>query len=170
MTIAVRPAQDGDADRVAALLNAINSLDGAAPPMPMTPGIVRRDLLGPAPRAILLLGTLDDPEGERVIGFATAAPIYDASRCAGILMLLDLYVEPHARRRGVARALMAALAAEALRRDAPAIWWGVDVGDDDAMRFYAAIGAAVEEHFTGLILERPALHALADRPREGDGP
>lgn len=157
MTIAVRPARDEDADRVAALVNAINSLDGAVPPIPMTPEVVRRDLLGPSPRALLLLGTLDDA----VIGFATAGAIYDAARCADILMLLDLYVEPAARRRGVARALMAALAAEARTRGVPAIWWGVDDGDDEAMRFYAAIGAAVEEHFTGLILERAALDELA---------
>ena len=163
MTVAVRPAHDADADRVAALLNAINALDGLIPTVPMTAAVVRRDLLGPAPRALLRLGTLGGPGGERVVGFATAATIYDATRCAEILMLLDLYVEPATPRRGVARALMAALAAEARARGAPAIWWGVDAGDEEALAFYGALGAVVEERFSGLILEERALDALAAR-------
>ncbi|WP_376089583.1 GNAT family N-acetyltransferase [Roseomonas sp. CCTCC AB2023176] len=159
---ATRPARDEDAPRVAALVNAINSLDGATPPIPMTAEIIRRDLLGPSPQAILRLGTLDDA----VVGFATATPLYDATRCAPILMVLDLYVEAQARRRGIARALLAALAAEARARGAAALWWGVDEGDDEAESFYRAVGAVAEERFTGMLLEGRALDALAD----GAGP
>jgi GNAT superfamily N-acetyltransferase len=153
----VRVATDADAPAVAALLNALNSEDGLPPERPMTDAVVRRDLLGPTPRTWLRVAQLEG----RVVGFATAAPVYDAVRHADALMLLDLYVTPEARRRGAARALMAALAAEALAQGAGCLWWGVDAGDDDATRFYRAIGARSEGMFSGEILEGAALARLA---------
>jgi ribosomal protein S18 acetylase RimI-like enzyme len=151
-----RPATPADAAALAALINALNSLDGP-PPMPMTPEVAMRDLLGPGARAWLRLAELDG----QVIGFATATAIYEARRQSDIMMLLDLYVAPEARRRGAARALMAALAAEAQARGASALWWGVDEGDDEAILFYRAIGAESEGRFSGEILEGDALARLA---------
>ena len=155
--IPVRPARAEEADAVAALINAINSLDGGAPAVPVAAAIVARDLLGPAPRAILLVTEADGA----LAGFITSGLIYDAGRAADAMMLLDLYVAPAARRRGHGRALVAGLAAEARRRGAACPWWGVDDGDDGALAFYRAIGAAVAEHFTGMILAGPALGRLA---------
>jgi ribosomal protein S18 acetylase RimI-like enzyme len=153
----IRVAGAGDADVVAALINAINSLDHGAPELPMTPDVVRRDLLGLQPKALLRLAELDGA----VVGFATAGFVYDAERSADALMLLDLYVVPEARRRGAARALMANLAAEAKRRGAGCLWWGVDEGDDEATLFYRAIGARSEGRFSGELLEGAALDRLA---------
>jgi ribosomal protein S18 acetylase RimI-like enzyme len=157
MSVRVRAPSDADAPAVAALINALNSLDGP-PARPMTAAVVRRDLLGPAPRAWLRVAEL----AGAVVGFATATPIYDAKVHGDVMMLLDLYVAPEARRQGAARALMAALAAEARARGAEAIWWGVDEGDDEATLFYRAIGAESEGRFSGEILEGPALVRLAD--------
>jgi ribosomal protein S18 acetylase RimI-like enzyme len=152
----IRPARPADAAAVAALINAINSLDGPVE-LPMTPAVVRRDLLGDRPKALLRVAEA----GGRITGFATAGLIYDAERAAFAMMLLDLYVEPAFRRRGHARALMAALAAEALREGAGCLWWGVDEGDDEAMLFYRSIGARSEGMFSGEIIEGTALAALA---------
>lgn len=157
MTAVVRQAQPEEAGAVAALINAINSLDGNAPVVPMTAAIVRRDLLGPAPRAILLVAEHDG----MLAGFATGTQIYDATRAADAMMLLDLFVAPPARRRGIGRALMAALAAEAKRRGALCLWWGVDEGDDEAMLFYRAIGARSEGRFSSEILVGPDFEHLA---------
>ncbi len=170
---AIGPAREDEAGQVAELINAINSIGPSTKPVAMTAEIVRRDLLGERPRARLLVARegAGDParqgagepvrEGARLLGFATAGTIYDAERAAEAFMLLDLYVRPEARRRGIARALMAALAAEAAAREAGCIWWGVDDGDDEAMEFYRAIGAASEGGFTGMILAGPSLAALA---------
>jgi ribosomal protein S18 acetylase RimI-like enzyme len=133
MTPLVREAREAEAGVVAALINAINSLDDPPRGWPMTAEVVRRDLLGAQPRAMLRVAEL----ANAVVGFATAGRIYDAGRQADALMLLDLYVAPEARRRGAARALMARLAAEARRDGAACLWWGVDEGDDEALLFYA---------------------------------
>lgn len=153
----IRPATADDAAVLAALFNAINSLDGAGPVVRMTADVVRRDLLGAEPLALLLVGCLDGP----VVGFATAHRLYDSTRAAPCLMLNDLYVAPEARRRGVARALMARLSAIALESHAACLWWGVDQGDEEASAFYAALGATPEEVFTGHILDHAAMQALA---------
>ena len=153
----IRGATAADAPAVASLINAINSLDTGAPPLPMTETIVLRDLIGDRPKAILRVGELDGV----VVGFATAGLIYDAERAADAMMLLDLYVEPFARRRGIARALMAALAVEAQRRGAQCLWWGVDEGDDEATLFYRSIGARSEGMFSGELIEGEALSRLA---------
>ncbi|MBU8538773.1 GNAT family N-acetyltransferase [Falsiroseomonas tokyonensis] len=154
----IRTAVPGEAGAVAGLINAINSLDGPGPDLPMTAEVVLRDLICPSPKALLRVAERDG----RVVGFATAGLVYDAERCGWALMLLDLYVEPGSRRRGLARGLMAALAAEARRQGALCLWWGVDQGDDEATLFYRAIGARSEGLFSGELLEGAALARLAD--------
>ena len=158
MRVAVRRARKDEAGTVADLFNAINSLDGHRPPVTMTAEAIRRDLLGAEPWAVLLVATLDGT----VAGFVTGSPCYDSERAAGGIFLVDLYVAPEARRHGLGRALVAGLAAEARRRGAGCLWWGVDDGDDEAMMFYRAIGARSEGPFTGMIVVDRAFTSLAD--------
>ncbi|GAA0599781.1 hypothetical protein GCM10009416_42290 [Craurococcus roseus] len=148
---------------MAELFNAINSMDGPPPPVRMTAEIARRDLLGPSPRATLFVAEL----GGAVVGFATGNTLYDSARAADCVFLNDLYVAPEARRRGAGRALVAALAAEARRRGAVCLWWGVDLPDVEASRFYDSLGAGDEGGFTGRILVGPAFDALADTAETG---
>ena len=155
-SVRVRAARGEDAEIVAALFHAINSLDGP-PPVMMTADAVRRDLLGANPWATLLVGLI----GGTVVGFITGNAVYDSMRGAGSVLLNDLYVLPEARRRGVGRALVAGLAAAAMRRGAESLWWGVDDGDTEAALFYRAIGATPEEHFTGHLLRGDAFAHLA---------
>jgi GNAT superfamily N-acetyltransferase len=144
---------------VAALFNALSNMDGPPPPVAMTAEAVRRDLLGGTPRATLLVAELD---GE-LVGFVTGNTVYDSVRTADAVFLNDLYVAPEARRRGAGRALVARLAALARRDGARCLWWGVDLGDDEALRFYEALGAEDEGGFVGRILVGPAFEALADQ-------
>ena len=152
-----RVARMEAAGAVAALINAINSLDGNTPRVTMTEAIVRRDLMRANPRAWLPVAA----EGDCVVGFATAGRVYDAERAAPCAMLLDLYVEPAARRRGHARALTAGLAARGQAEGVGCLWRGVDDGDDEAEEFYRAIGAESEGGFTKMLLEGDALKLLA---------
>jgi len=155
--VAIRPARWEEADQVARLCNAINSLDGDAPEVAATAETVRRDLLGPRPWSTLLVAARSD----RLVGFVTGSRVHDSGRSAGCYMVVDLYVDPAFRRRGIARALMAALAELARGDGAESLWWGVDDGDDEAKEFYQAIGARPEEHFTGNLLTRGAFDRLA---------
>ncbi len=77
------------------------------------------------------------------------------------LYLEDLHVDERARRRGVARALFAALAAEAEARGCRRIDWAVLDWNEEAMRFYRAIGGAPQSGWQPWRLEAPAIAALA---------
>ena len=134
-------------------------MDGPPPPVAMTAEAMRRDLLGAAPKAALLVAELDGA----LVGFVTGNVVYDSVRAADAVFLNDLYVAPEARRRGAGRALVARLAATRGERGAGCLWWGVDLGDDEAMLFYAAIGAEDEGGFVGRILVGPAFEALAEQ-------
>ena len=155
----MRPARPEEAAAVAAMFNALNSMDGPPPPVAMTADAVRRDLLGADPRATLLVAELDGA----LVGFVTGNAVYDSMRAADAFFLNDLYVVPEARRRGAGRALVARLAAVARQRGAGCLWWGVDLGDDEAMRFYEALGAEDEGGFVGRILVGRAFEALAEQ-------
>ena len=152
----IRAARDEDAGALAGLFNALNGMDGATPPVPMTPAILRRVLICPEPRARLFVAE----HAGAAAGFVTGAPVYDAARGGMAMMLLDLYVAPAARRRGLGRALVARLAAAALAEGAACLWWGVEAGDEAASLFYRAIGARSEGPYSGEILEGAALAAL----------
>lgn len=155
--VTIRPAEPREAETVAGLINAINSLDGPPPELRMTASVVLRDLICDRPRARLRVADF----GAGPIAFATSAPLYDALRHADALFLLDLYTAPAHRRRGAARALLAELAAHAVATGAGCLFWGVDDGDDAALLFYRAIGSVSEGRFSGEILEGEALRALA---------
>ncbi len=153
----IRTARPTEADDVAAMFNAINSLDGSGPVVPMTGAHVRRHLLGAHPLSMLRVAEA----GGVLAGFVTGNIVFDSTRAAGGCIVVDLFVRPEYRRRGIARALMAALAAETRAAGAVCLWWGVDDGDDEASAFYDAIGAVIEDHFTGRLLAGAAYDTLA---------
>jgi len=154
---AIRAARPEEAEEVAALFNAINSLDEGGPVVRMTGAHVLRHLLGPAPLSMLRVADCDG----RLAGFATGNIVFDSTRATGGCIVVDLYVRPDLRRRGIGRALMAALAAESRKAGAACLWWGADDGDDEATAFYTAIGAASEGRFEGRILAGAAFDTLA---------
>lgn len=153
----IRAATMAEAEEVAALFNAINSLDGDGPVVTMTGAHVRQHLLGPRPLSMLRVAEADGV----LAGFVTGNLVYDSTRAAAGCIVVDLYVRPDFRRRGIGRALMAALAAETRRDGAVCLWWGVDDGDDEATAFYISLGAESEGAFEGRILTGAAYETLA---------
>lgn len=119
--VSLRPALPADHDAIAGL----EGLSGA------TRRLLARDLAGTAPRTALVARA-----GGRVVAFGmtTAAP--------DEVHLLDLVVAPAARRRGLGRRLVAALAARARDDGAAAMTLEVRVGNEPARRLYAALGFA----------------------------
>jgi GNAT superfamily N-acetyltransferase len=99
-----------------------------------------RDVLLAHPDALVLADDLlargrtrvaTSPDGA-VIGFASTRPTD-----RGVLELDDLFVDPHARRRGAARQLIRRIVAEAAAEDVVRI----DVtGNPHALGFYEAVG------------------------------
>ncbi|WP_237217032.1 GNAT family N-acetyltransferase [Falsiroseomonas oryziterrae] len=150
----IRRAVAADAAPFAALLRALNEEPGLAPER-ITPERVRRDLIED-PRAIVLVAE----EAGEIVGLATAHPSYDSGHSRWGVFLNDLYVAPGSRRRGIARALVGAVAREARAAGCDHLWWNADAGDDLAFRFHRSLGAE-EAEVTDFLLAGAAFDRLA---------
>ncbi len=72
--------------------------------------------------------------------FAVSHRAFDLAAGPGC-WLSDLYVDPAARRTGIARALVTAVADEALAHGELWMSWHADADNPSALAFYAALGA-----------------------------
>lgn len=79
------------------------------------------------------------------VGLALITPAYEPNHAARGLYLASLWVEPDARRQGIARALLAAVAAHAKARGDHYVWWTSKVWNEDAHRFYATLESVSED-------------------------
>jgi ribosomal protein S18 acetylase RimI-like enzyme len=87
-------------------------------------------------------------------------PDYDTDRLCRSVYLSDLYVEKAARKRGIGRALMAAVAHEGRSRGARIMMWGVLRHNDLARDFYRTIGEE-QPKLIGTFIGGPELSQLA---------
>lgn len=150
----IRRAEGRDAASLAALLRALNTEPGLHPERITAQGVAR-DLIGDA-RVMLLVAEADG----MVQGFVSGHPFYDsgASRWGGIMN--DLYVAPEARRQGLGRALVTALARVVGEDGGEFLRWDADEGDTLALAFHRGIGAA-ETRTTSFLIEGRDFAALA---------
>jgi GNAT superfamily N-acetyltransferase len=143
---------------IASMANALNAHEGKSPSV-YTPEVILRDAFGPSPAFGTLLA---DADGE-VVGYATWLPGYNSDLGVRSMFLSDLFVVERARGRGIGRALLAAVAAETVRRGLACLEWGVMSANASAREFYRRIGAR-EGDVRILALDGAALTTLA---REG---
>ncbi len=160
--IFIRPAAPSDAARVAELANALSTHEGLAPDV-YDARKVRDDMIGDG-RALDVLVAED---AGRIVGYASYQDYYDTDVGARGLWLAELYVGEEARRRGIARQLLAALARIAADRGLVSIEWAVRTANRHARDFYEIIGANDDETRL-LALDGGALASLAEDDDSSD--
>lgn len=84
-------------------------------------------------------------EGGQVVAYAIYYETYSNFLARPVLWLEDIYVDPSARRLGVASAMMERLKAEARSRGCGRIAWAVLDWNVEAIRFYEKIGAKKQD-------------------------
>lgn len=136
MTVIVRAMTQDDAPAVARMAMALSEHEGVAAP-PFDAEAVRRWGFGPDRRFDGLVAELEG----RIVGYALFHDGFHVGQGAPGLVLMDLYAEPPVRRRGVGRALMAAVAEAARRRRGTWVAWQVHPDNVEGLAFYRAIGA-----------------------------
>jgi GNAT superfamily N-acetyltransferase len=109
---------------------------------------------------------LAETDGQ-VVGFAMFHASYLSFSGTRGLFLTDLFVEASHRRRGVARALMAAVAEQCRSEGGQWIHWEVWRKNPPALAFYDRIGARGRTGLLSMILEGEAFERLAGTPGEG---
>lgn len=102
-------------------------------------------------------------ETGRLLGYASFHPAYDTQYAAKGFYLQDLYVRPDARRQGVGRALMVAVARACLDQGGRYMFWNAQPANRAGRAFYRALGARTEQVST-LSLQPGPLRRLAAHP------
>jgi GNAT superfamily N-acetyltransferase len=97
-----------------------------------------------------------------IIGYAFSHDAFSTDFGERGMFLVDLYVEPEARRSGVGIALLRAIARRTKARGGSHVWWASATTNRQARRFYAASGAS-EERFCAHTLVGRAFEKLARR-------
>ena len=154
----IRPAVRADAAAVAVLGNQLTLQHGLLETFTEA-GVLRDGFDGPLKFSLLVAEAAGRSEG-RVVGYALYHPHYNSDLPGWGLWLVDLFVEPELRGRGLGRRLLAAVAAEAVASGFVSLWWGVTSANRSARDFYAALGAR-DEDARILELDGPALARLA---------
>jgi GNAT superfamily N-acetyltransferase len=95
----------------------------------------------------------------RALGYALFYPSYDSEHAAKGLYLQDLFVVPGARRRGVGRALMVAVARACQADGGCYLFWNALEANHAGRAFYHRIGGR-EEPVVTLSLQPDGLHRL----------
>lgn len=154
----LRPARPDDGEAVEALCAGLARHEGSTAPT-MGAAAFRRDGFGATPAFACLIAEQDG----RPVGYALHLGDYDTDLMCHSTYVADLYVDKTARRRGIGRALMAAVAAITQRSGGRTLHWNVLRDNPSARAFYRRIGRELED---GLLCgaDAAALSRLADTP------
>ncbi len=134
MSAIIRPARPEDAAAVLAMGRTLNA-HVRAPRPDITEARFVADGFGPDRRFSVTVA-----EGANGLeGYAVWMPSYDYDRGARGLFMHDLFVLPERRRRGTARALLAAVAQAALDDGGDFVWWVSFRLNREARGFYEGL-------------------------------
>jgi GNAT superfamily N-acetyltransferase len=162
--ISISPAAPEDAALLLGFIRELAEYERLAYAVSATEEDLRRTLFGRDAYAHALIARLDGQPA----GFAVYFFNYSTFLGRPGLYLEDLYVRPAARRRGVARRLLAHLAGIALERGCGRMEWAVLDWNERAIGFYVSLGASPNEEWTTYRLSSDTLRRLAAAPdRDG---
>jgi GNAT superfamily N-acetyltransferase len=156
----IRRAAPGDAADITDMIHALAEFEHAAQQCTVTEKQIKTALFDKPPIVHGHVAQIADEVAAMALWFVNFST-WDG--VAGIY-LEDLFVRPGFRRRGLARALLAALAAECLDKGYTRLSWAVLNWNSDAIALYDGVGAAPQREWTTYRLSGPALVELAGSP------
>jgi GNAT superfamily N-acetyltransferase len=160
MTESIRRATPADAPAITGMIHALAEFERAAHHCAVTETQISAALFGNSPT---VHGHVAEVDGETA---AMALWFLNFSTWDGVagIYLEDLFVRPEFRRRGLARALLSALARECLDNGYTRLSWAVLNWNVDAIALYDGVGAAPQREWTTYRLSGPRLAELAGPP------
>jgi ribosomal protein S18 acetylase RimI-like enzyme len=138
----VRRATMQDLDRLVPLFGAYRQFYGQAPDS----AVARRFLHDRLARKESLVLIAEDHDGV-AIGFVQLYPLFSSIFAAPMYLLSDLFVAPHARRRGVGTRLLTAAAEEARSAGAVRLELATAITNTSAQRLYERLGWVRDQEF-----------------------
>ncbi len=169
--VTLRAARPEDGAAVAEMCAGLSRHEGGPPPA-LTAEAFRRDGFGRHAAFECVLAE----RGGRPAGYAMHVGDYDTDLMCHSGYMADLYVDGAARRFGVGRALMAAVAHRTLQRGGRTLHWNVLRSNPSARAFYGHVGreltdsvvCGVEGESYAALAATPMPAGLALRPATAD--
>jgi GNAT superfamily N-acetyltransferase len=157
VTEQIRRAAPGDVADITAMIHELAEFEHAAGDCTVTEKQITTALFGDSPT---VYGHVTESDGQIA---AMALWFLSFSTWDGVagVYLEDLYVRPRFRRRGLARGLLGALAAECVRNGYSRLSWAVLNWNTDAIALYDAVGGQPQNEWTTYRVSGPELAALA---------
>ncbi len=153
----LRPATPADVPAIVGLIRELAAFEKLESLVVVTPESLLPQLFGERPAAEALVGEVDG----QVVAFALFFQNFSTFLGRPGLYLEDLYVQPAHRGTGLGRALLQALGALAVARGCGRFEWSVLDWNENAIRFYQAMGATVMPDWRICRVAGPALQAFA---------
>ncbi len=157
MALSIRTAVAADAGVILSLIQALAVYEREPDAVQLSEPQLAQQLAAAEPPFECLLAEWD---GE-VSGFALFFRSYSTWRGRPGLYLEDLFVLPTRRGHGIGKALLARLAAIALKRDWARVEWAVLNWNQPAIDFYLALGATPMNEWTTYRISDEPMRRLA---------
>ena len=159
----IRFATEADVSAIYSLIVELAVYEREPDAVAITETDLLRDGWDPHPHFTCLVAE----DSGKVCGFALYHPTYSTWQGRS-LYLEDLYVQPGHRGRGVGTALLARVAAEAVRRDCARLDWSVLTWNEPALHMYEHLGAYRMEEWRRMRLSGDGLAILAAQALRDD--
>lgn len=140
----IRPARPEDVPALVGLVRALAEYERALDEVRLGEADLDVALFGPVPRAAAHVAEVDGTVAGMAIWYRT----FSTWTGRHGIWLEDLFVLPDHRRRGLGRALLAALAGQAEAEGAARLEWAVLDWNEPSIRFYESLGARPVEGWT----------------------
>jgi GNAT superfamily N-acetyltransferase len=157
LKIQITEATESDVPVILDLIRQLAEYERLSDKVTATEVQIRKTLFGTHPVAEVLLAAT----GGETVGFAVFFTNYSTFLAKPGLYLEDLFVKPHARGKGIGKALLARLAELAVQRDCGRVEWSVLDWNEPSIRFYESLGAVPLKEWTTFRLTGEALQKLA---------
>ena len=153
----IRAAVPADVPAIVGLIRELAEFEQLSHLVKVTPQSLEPHLFGVRPVAEALVVELD----RQVVAFALFFTNFSTFLGQPGLYLEDLYVQPAHRRAGIGRALLRQLATLAVQRQYGRFEWSVLDWNQDAISFYASMGATLMTDWRICRVAGESLAALA---------
>jgi len=157
--INIRSAMPSDTRVIYALIRELAVYENLLDVVDATERMIGDALFGQSPRAFCELAEWDGA----VVGFSLWFYNFSTFRGRHGIYLEDLFVRPDFRGKGLGKALIVSLARRCVAEDLARFEWSVLDWNAPSIAFYKALGATMQDDWTGCRVTGDALAALAGR-------
>jgi GNAT superfamily N-acetyltransferase len=157
MSLIIRRALPGEAGLVLSFVRELAEYEKLLHEVEATEAMIDTALFGGNPQLFCEIACWN---GEPV-GFAAWFINFSTFSGRSGIFLEDIFVRPAQRGRGIGKALLANLAAQAVANGWSRLQWSVLDWNTPSIEFYKSMGAVLMDEWTECRLDGPALNALA---------